>query len=171
MKKHAFTLVELLTVIVVIMILVGMLMPAIAMVRRKANEHRCLVLIKTLETAIKQYESQYGILPLTGGGADILCSSSQYSSLIGCLTGTNPRHIKFVEPTDVSSTTTYKDPWGNDLEVALDLDYDGAVDGDKIYGAGTLNTSVIIWSKGVDGQDSSTDGDSSNEDNIKSWGN
>jgi prepilin-type N-terminal cleavage/methylation domain-containing protein len=92
----------------------------------------------------------------------------------------------------VSSTDwNYRDPWGNLYVIAFDLDFDNAVDVSgpnpnnppeccgaapiySPYPYGKIHKSVIIWSKGPDGEAERGDGsglgnEPKNKDNIKSW--
>ena len=63
MKRHLFTLVEMLVVIVVIAILAGIAFPVIGGMNRKGKETKARAEINAIVTAIKQYETDYGTLP------------------------------------------------------------------------------------------------------------
>jgi type II secretory pathway pseudopilin PulG len=63
MRKHHFTLVELLIVIAIIVILAGMLVTAVTRAMGKAEQAKCRATISALFNAIKQYESTYGVMP------------------------------------------------------------------------------------------------------------
>ena len=54
---HAFTLVELLVVIVIIAILIGLLVPAVAKVRRMGHETACQAVIGSIGTGLETYKA------------------------------------------------------------------------------------------------------------------
>ncbi len=64
--KKGFTLVELLTVIAIIAILAGMLMPTLRAARQKAKEAKARAAISALEIAISMYETDMGYYPSDG---------------------------------------------------------------------------------------------------------
>jgi len=157
-NQRCFTLVELLTVIAIIAVLMGILLPVLAIAKNKARETQARTEIKSLALAIKQYEATYGFLPFISGDEDPL-GGDKYITFIKCLQGdttSNPRGLKWIEvqKDDTGQFRTdgyYKDPWKKDYYVSLDLDYDGDIEAgtggpyEQVYGT------MAIWSGGPDG--------------------
>lgn len=179
MKRNGFTLVEVLVVVVIITILVGILMPAVSKVIEGGQKKRTLAAIKSLEMAIRQYESTYGYLPLSSIATEATndhaidpgVSAGANEALIGILTGGNSRGIRFLEPTDPTNATAYLDSWDQEFFIFIDTNYDGVLNNagewntnvtTSYLGVATLNTSVAIISAGPDGARGGSD-------DIKSW--
>lgn len=175
--SHNFTLVEILMVIIIIAVLMGMLFPAITGVREQAKKTQAKAEMKSLEIAIKQYESTYGVLPVASAGSDVALSTAEYEKLISFLsqTGTDQDqgNVRKIRMLDVDVPGEYKDPWkeehNKNYRVALDANYDGEINETVIYGmADNVPKSVVIWTAGPDGKDSGTDGNDDNQDNLYS---
>lgn len=66
MIRRNFTLVEILTVIAIIAILMGLLLPVMSTAQRKGKENKARAAIQSIKFAIEQYENDYGILPKFG---------------------------------------------------------------------------------------------------------
>ena len=61
--KRGFTLVELLVVIAIIALLMGLLMPALNIARRKANEASTSALLHSLSMGLEQFRDDHGAYP------------------------------------------------------------------------------------------------------------
>ena len=59
-NRKAFTIVELLTVVTIIALLLGILLPSIAMVRTKAKETAQKAQFVTIEMALEAFKQDYG---------------------------------------------------------------------------------------------------------------
>ena len=181
-RRKSFTLIELLVVIGIIIILAGMLLPAVATGLKKADIAKCRQEISTLVGAIKQYKATYGRLPLPSGYTEgNALTAAEYKVLILTLQNetdtdfdstklkkANPKALKFL---DVVGNTPGEllDPWDESYVIYMDADYDDVIEG-SING---LNGSkfyypIIIASKGPDGEDNSTVGNAKNKDNVYS---
>lgn len=87
--KKAFTIVELLTAVAIIAIMVGILMPAMAVIKKMAKETKQKAQIAGIEFGIDSYkqESVFGEYPPSAGNtAGSLCAASFYGTYCGTQT-------------------------------------------------------------------------------------
>ena len=172
MRKNTFTLIELLTVIAIIILLAGILLPAISGSLKKADVTKARAQMTTLVNAIKQYQATYGRLPIPSrtptayADGDTL-TSDEYTKLILTLqnetksghltteqlTTANPKRIKFLDIVG-NEPGEYKDPWDEDFQVFMDGNYDDKI-ANSINGINgtSFYYSVVIYSKGPDTHD------------------
>ena len=165
-KFKAFTIIEMLTVIAIIAVLVALLMPTITKVTGRAKNTKAKAEMQSIITAIKSYESTYGILPIPTdwSNGDINSKYDNLMELLTCVkkgaggiadTYLNSREIRFLDiPQNYTSTSTsingYRDPWNNKYLIYMDTDYNGQVtgpDSEILYGT------VFIYSIGKGGDD------------------
>jgi prepilin-type N-terminal cleavage/methylation domain-containing protein len=152
----AFTLLELLVVIVVIAILAGLMMGAIQRARDTAKKTRALAMMNNVAMAIKLYYNEYGHWPDGDADttADTVLDTTKNENLYRLLIGTNVnlsgnvsasngngRRIVFCQfkssdvglvDTSYNKASTGKNnvinPWGNALRISLDYNGDNQVD-------------------------------------------
>lgn len=180
MKRHDFTLVELLMAIGIIVILAAISIPTALSAIKKAETAKAQAEMTALVTALKNYESTYGFLPFhfrkssnTSPAVDGEVQPGDYSDFIKVLQGENldikgrkmnPRKLAFLE-IQGNTKGEYEDPWGNDYTVVIDGDGDGKIiqelDDWKYYqlkvekdsdNKYALYQSILIISKGPDGE-------------------
>ena len=160
--NRGFTLIELLTVVAIIAILVGLLFPAITTALKKADKAQAKSDVNSLEQAIRYYYLEYGKYPVPDG--DQGAADKSYgetgpgqNGIIDTLRATNTtlnvRKIIFLEIPNrkgaLDPSGYFKDPWGKQYLIRLDLNYSGGVD----YPAGgTPNRPpVVVVSYGPNG--------------------
>lgn len=180
MKRHDFTLVELLMAIGIIVILAAISIPTALSAIKKAETAKAQAEMTALVTALKNYESTYGFLPFhfkkssnTSPATDGEVQPGDYTDFIKVLQGENleikgkkmnPRKIAFLE-VQGNEKGVYEDPWGEDYTVVIDGDGDGKIvlelDDWKYYqlkvekdsdNKYALYQSILIISKGPDGE-------------------
>lgn len=180
MKRHDFTLVELLMAIGIIVILAAISIPTALSAIKKAETAKAQAEMTALVTALKNYESTYGFLPFhfkkssnTSPATDGEVQPGDYTDFIKVLQGENldikgrkmnPRKLAFLE-IQGNTKGVYEDPWGNDYTVIIDGDGDGKIiqelDDWKYYqlkvekdsdNKYALYQSILIISKGPDGE-------------------
>src|SRR6266568_8020931 len=179
--EHAFTLIELFTVMAVIALLVGLLFPAFTSVMERAHKTQAKNDLTQIVTAINAYYTEYGKYPLVADDTPITVDNTLFDVLRN-MTGTtpgnasNPRGIVFISPPAVKNpanprsgiatqdvtvngvlipTGSFVDPWGTPYRVAIDGTYDNQIanpyTADTGAGPATLTIGVIAWSLGKDG--------------------
>lgn len=154
-RRRAFTLIELLTVIAIIGILAGILIPAVGMVKQKASIATSKAKISQYLTAIQGFKGEYGYYPFsTIYSADsekelklnVVVNSKSFVETLSARDIDNPatsvagdgnrRRIQFynftedeisdgTEYTEIVANTVIDSFGNNDIRIVFDHDNDG----------------------------------------------
>jgi type II secretory pathway pseudopilin PulG len=121
-NRKAFTIVELLTSVIIIALLLGILLPSISMVRTKSKETAQKAQFATIDMALEAFKQDYGDYPPsdryegTGSGL-IYCGAQKLTeALLGWdLAGFHPKTVWRRDGLDASGGITTYDPLRADL--------------------------------------------------------
>jgi len=80
-RRPGFTLVEVLTVIVIIMILAGLVVGGMALAKEKQNRDKAKVQIHLLANALEQYKADFGKYPENDAAPGTLATEKLYEAL------------------------------------------------------------------------------------------
>ncbi len=117
-RNNAFTLIELLTSMTIIVLLIGLLLPAIAMVRRMAKETAQKAQLTTIDMSLDSFRNDYGDYPPSDGwdytaGAPLdYCGAHKLAeALVGWdLMGFHPDSDWQSDGYNIANTYYYYDP-------------------------------------------------------------
>ena len=168
-RTRGFTLIELLVVITIIGLLMAIIVPSIRGALEGAKKARAMSQIDALDGAIKRYFAEYGRMPVpagVNGKPDQLFTGAAQAHVIEILINTtnlanelNPRQIVFLDLDPASFNvktvqevqaalqggTAYKDPWGGDYGLLMDLNFDEKIDD---LGYGEIRAKSAVYSGG-----------------------
>ncbi|MFZ5806174.1 MAG: type II secretion system protein [Verrucomicrobiota bacterium] len=142
-KKHhrAFTLIELLIVLIIVTTLLGLTFPVLQLTLQSSRKTEAVALMTALRSALLQYRTEYGDWPaavtnFTDSNGDISIGANQWGELYRSLSGytnsadgylaangstNNTRHLIFMEfPTKTLSSST-TEPYSADESAPADV--------------------------------------------------
>ena len=182
--RAAFSLVEMMAVITIIIILAGLVIGALGFVTEKRAQQQVKVQIALLSNGLEKYKLDFGNYPSTAdtpkgeNNSKILFNALYWDSNgdgqgVGTGTTVNPNKTIYVPELDPattkqgwtsgkpSATTKILDPWNNEYR------YRSAVDASGKPNTSTQNPDFDLWSVGKDGKTNpSAPGDKVNRDDI-----
>lgn len=122
-----FTLIEVITVAVIIGILLAVVFPAMTTARKNAKKRQAALETRLIADAIGLYRNTYGKWPLqVQDEMDTTYWAQNQTNLLYTLIRGNPRNMQFLE-VDARSMTNgmFLDPWGHGYVIAVDENGDG----------------------------------------------
>jgi len=176
-KKQGFTLIELLTVIAIIGILAGIIIPSVGAVRNSAKKAKTQAMFSQWASAIELFRQDYGYYPTFGGSGSISLSSNK-AKFVGLLEGTddefNTKGIRYYSfPTDAfvddqgnptgDPDDNLVDSFGNDnIYMVVDSDRNGVIPESDIgaLADSDVRSGVVFYSD---------KGGNNDFEDIKSW--
>ena len=113
-KRAAFTIVELLTVMSIIVILIGLLVPALNQVKRYAYEVKQKAQLKSIDTAVELFNSEFDgypdSVPFDADGVEFCGAMRLCEAVMGQdLQGVHPDTVFRSDGTDGISKILYPD--------------------------------------------------------------
>src|SRR5262249_37360216 len=174
MKKtgtRAFTLIELMVVIGIIVILISLAFPVFQSVLERAKKVQAKNDLTQIVTAANAFYTEYGRYPTTvvsgdasygpgGNPSDVLFNEPSAKTGVSF----NTRLIQFISPPEdstqsnprgkIGSDNQFHDPWGNAYAIRIDADYDNQILNPYNPNAGAgpdkIRQGAIGWSVGKD---------------------
>jgi len=153
---RAFTLVELMIVMGIIVILVAMMFPVIIGAKEKARKKQALTEAHNIVLALKGYRMEFGKWPNQTQSAQDTTYFTNNHLVITPLMGHNERGKVFlaVQATNqTDSVTNLVDPWGVPYVIGLDENMDGStligitnVSYDNVFASATKSYSATNYS-------------------------
>jgi len=169
----AFTLFEILTVIIAVTILASIAYPTFTAILEKARKTQAANEGQQIVTAVNSFYTDYGQYPLvtadttingtsTPSNADLFYTLRAVSGGLNTSNAVNTRAIVFIQPPfsktgttgGINSTTgIWYDPFGSPYNVMIDGNYDNQLTNPYADAPGgtTLYLGVIVWSFGKNG--------------------
>src|SRR3984893_10184712 len=190
-RNTSFTLLELMVVIAIVVVLAGLLFPAVQSVLERAKKVQAKNDLTQIVTAVSAFYTEYGRYPTTATGEDAnygpgATGTDAVFKELRALSGSsiNTRQVVFISlPEDatqssprgkIGSDGQFHDPWATAYSIKIDAGYDNQVGNpyESSGGAGPdpLRQGVVAWSLGKDKKlGNNGDGKFSNSDDVISW--
>lgn len=174
-QKRAFTLLELMVVIAIVVVLAGLMFPAVQSVLERAKKVQAKNDLTQIVTAVNAYYTEYGKYPIaTNENALSTTENADLFYTLRAVSGgtanqnnaQNPRQVVFMSPPEdtsqpnpkgkIGSDGQFHDPWTSAYQVAMDATYDTQIQNpyQANTGAGPdeIRQGAIGWSWGKDKQ-------------------
>ena len=183
--RAAFTLIELLAVITIIVILAGLVVTGMGFVNERQAKEKARVQIALISKALEEYKLDTGNYPATADAATGVGQSAElfkalYFDSDGDGAGNTDQKVYIAEFDPVTNkqgwtsgtasvTTKIIDPWGNEYRYRSAFAA-SAANAAPAPNPSTQNPDFDLWSSGKDGRSTpATATDKTNNDDIKNF--
>ena len=183
--KAAFTLIELLAVITIIVILAGLVVTGMGFVNERQAKEKARVQIALISKALEEYKLDTGSYPATTDTATGVGQSAElFKALYFGFNGNGPRdtnqkvYIAEFDPVTnkqgwttgtATAATKVIDPWGNEYRYRSAFAA-AAANAAPAPNPSTQNPDFDLWSSGKDGRSTpASAADKTNNDDIKNF--
>jgi len=145
-KVFGFTLIELLVVIGIIILLMGMLLPALMGVKENARKAKAKADVKQLDIALKAVLTDYRDWSIFGGPTQKKDVDNDTISILNGTAAANTKKVCYMEFDSASMNGLgFADPWKQLYKFALG---DGGTVSPALSGVGPLPRATATWSLG-----------------------
>ncbi len=150
-RKSGFTLVEMISVLLIMAVLAAALTAGLATARNKAWRAKARESCRNIHMAWDLYLVDMRKFPFDkGGGQKQVANSENMKWLVD--PAENRLKRTYLEMDDKEKDEGFNDHWGQPLKFSLDTDYDGQVDNPypdiRDPAIATVKASSIVWSDG-----------------------
>lgn len=183
--RAAFTLIELMAVITIIVILAGLVVTGMGFVTERQAKEKARVQIALISKALEEYKLDNGNYPATtdtatGIGQSNVIFTTLYLNPINANNAGGGEKVYIAEFDPVtnkqgwtsgtaSTTTKILDPWGNEYRYRSAFAASVGTSA-PVANSNTQNPDFDLWSSGKDGKSTpATAGDKTNNDDIKNF--
>lgn len=163
-ERQGFTLIEILTVVTILVVLAGLLLPAINGSIKKAQVSNAREAVRQLATAFDTYYQEFGRWP-TNNAVGVSTAYIDFDIRTNLFANTSSITFYDISSKDVISNASgifIGDPWKAAYKCRLDVGYTGSVANPDPSGVTPVRRSVLIWSLGPDGK-------TNTPDDIRNW--
>lgn len=172
--KAAFTLIELMAVITIIVILASLVVGGLGYIQEKQAKSKATVQIALISKTLEEYKSDFGTYPLTADAADPKNSAILFKALyfdgFSDTTKATRIYLPDLDPATnkqgwttgtASATTKITDPWGGEYRYRTAQPLTGTTPNKN-----TQNPDFDLWSVGKDGK---TGAAATDKDDIRNF--
>ncbi len=118
-QRSGFSLIEMLTVIVIITLLMATAASSLSKARMLAKKAKAESELREMVNAFQQYVSLYGEENLTEGDEQIVTDTLLKPLLPDGASGVNKLNITFLNVNLLDGESEYKDPWGQPYKISI----------------------------------------------------
>ncbi len=145
-RRSGFTMIELLVVVAIILIIAGLVSPAVYKMTRDSNARQASAQVRSIDAAIKNFKAEYGRWPgqvsfNNDRNRDGIIRQHVLIQDLTSETTRNPRNLRFLDVDESwiggpNTNRYFIDPWLNMMVVVMDDNDSGKLE---------INTNITVY--------------------------